>query len=426
MNQLNLVKGVKDYLPPQAKDRTQVCKIFNSLAQAYGFEPIETPILEHLELFNRAVGLDTDVVGKEMYQFNDLNNEVLCLRPEATASVVRALINSGWLKQNTYSKLSYQGPMFRRERPQKGRYRQFTQLGLEVFGYDSYLAEIELISLCAQLWETLGISQAVTLEINNIGSTAERNAYKKDLVEFFTSYHTDLTPEQIQRLAKNPLRILDSKDDNIQQLINQAPKITDYLTAESQAEITQLGDILKSLGIEYKLNTKLVRGLDYYNNWVWEWTTELLGSQNTICAGGRYDSLVTTLGGQPTPAVGFSIGLERLVELAQLPANNKLNIIVFGFSKSANNFLTSQLTILRQALPEVNFNHHFNPGKPAKLFKYADKSNADIALFAGDEEITTHKITYKHLRKENQQQTLHRDELIDIISTHIHEETGEN
>ena len=317
------IRGMNDLLPNESATWQQIEKIVKGVLNSYGYNEIRTPIVEDTALFKRAVGEVTDIVEKEMYTFNDRNDESITLRPEITAGCVRAGIEHG-LFYNQEQRLWYLGPAFRYEKPQKGRYRQFHQFGVEVFGLEGPNIDAELILLTARFWKALGIEEHTTLELNSIGSVEARANYRNALVSFLEQHKDKLDEDCLRRMYTNPLRVLDSKNPVIQELLNQAPKLFNYLDEESKLHFDGLCQLLDSAGIKYNINQRLVRGLDYYNRTVFEWVTSSLGAQGTVCGGGRYDGLVSQLGGQPTPAVGFAMGVERLVLLVQA-VNPSLN-----------------------------------------------------------------------------------------------------
>jgi Histidyl-tRNA synthetase len=314
-NKIQAIRGMNDLLPKDSSLWLSVERIISNLFISYGFKNIRTPIVEKTDTFCRAIGEATDIVEKEMYSWKESNGESLSLRPEGTAGCVRAMIEHN-LPREGIQKVFYQGAMFRHERPQKGRYRQFHQVGVEVFGADNAKIDAELMAMTHALWQSLGLKN-LTLQVNTLGSSEARANYRSVLVDYFTKSKDQLDEDSLRRLSTNPLRILDSKNKDMQGLINRAPKLMDYLDDESSQHFDEFKNYLEYLNIPYQINTRLVRGLDYYNRTVFEWTTNDLGAQGTICAGGRYDGLVEKMGGKPTPAVGFAIGLERLVLLLE-------------------------------------------------------------------------------------------------------------
>tara|TARA_R110000851_G_scaffold199855_2_gene350924 strand:+ start:1403 stop:2662 length:1260 start_codon:yes stop_codon:yes gene_type:complete len=375
----------------------------------YGFNEIRTPIVEQTALFARSIGEVTDIVEKEMYTFDDRNNESLTLRPEGTASCVRAAMEHGLLYNQT-QRLWYQGPMFRYERPQKGRYRQFHQIGVEAFGFDGPDIDAEVILLSARLWKELGLMEHVTLELNSLGSAEARAAYRDTLVAYFEQHLDALDEDSKRRLTSNPLRILDSKNPAMAEMLDAAPQLMDHLDDESRAHFEQLTKMLEAAGIDYVINPRLVRGLDYYCRTVFEWTTTALGSQGTVCAGGRYDGLVEQLGGKPTPAVGFAMGIERLIllldTLALIPqdALGGCDVYVLPMDDNATTAAMTLAENLRSELPELQLQLHCGGGSFKSRIKKADKSDASMAILLGEDEIAQQSATLKFLRDDREQQ----------------------
>lgn len=411
---IQAIRGMNDYLP---EDTALWQRIEGSLKQvlgSYGYNEIRMPIVEQTPLFKRAIGEVTDVVEKEMYTFEDRNGESLTLRPEGTAGCVRAGIEHGLL-YNQEQRLWYIGPMFRYERPQKGRYRQFNQLGVEVFGLQGPGVDAELILLTARWWRALGISEHVALELNSIGSLEARANYRDALVAFLEQHKDKLDEDCKRRMYSNPLRVLDSKNPDIQALLNDAPELGDYLDEESREHFAGLCELLEQSGIPYTVNQRLVRGLDYYNRTVFEWVTHSLGSQGTVCAGGRYDGLVEQLGGRATPAVGFAMGLERLVLLVQAvnpdfkaPATVDAYVISSGAgTQSAAMQLAEKL---RDALPELKVMTNYGGGNFKKQFARADKWGARVALVLGEDEVANQQVVVKDLQS-GTQETLAQSEI---------------
>ncbi len=367
---------------------------------AYGYSEVRMPIVEMTHLFSRAIGEVTDVVEKEMYTFEDRNGDSLTLRPEGTAGCVRAGIENGLL-YNQEQRLWYMGPMFRHERPQKGRYRQFHQCGVEVFGLNGPDVDAELIMLTARLWRELGIDKHVRLELNSIGSLEARANYRTALIAFLEQ-HIDILDEDCKRrMHTNPLRVLDTKNKDIQAILVDAPQLSDYLDEESKAHFAGLCELLDAAGIEYQVNQRLVRGLDYYNRTVFEWITESLGAQGTVCGGGRYDGLVEQLGGKATPAVGFAMGVERLVlMLEELElAETRRAVDVYMVSAGEGTLMASMKLAeqLREALPGLRVMTHFGGGNFKKQFKRADKVGAAVALVLGENEVAESTVVLKDL-----------------------------
>lgn len=393
-----------------------------SVLQNYGYSEVRMPIVESTPLFARAIGEVTDVVSKEMYTFWD-NDEQLTLRPEGTAGCVRAAIEHGWI-YNQEQRLWYMGPMFRHERPQKGRYRQFHQAGVEVFGIPNPEIDAELIMLTARLWKELGIAEHVTLQLNSIGSLEARKNYRSALVAFLQQHVDLLSEEEKERLEKNPLRILDTKNQALQEVLNDAPKLLAYLDEDSREHFAQLCALLDAVGIQYEVNPKLVRGLDYYNKTVFEWMTSALGAQGTVCGGGRYDGLVEQLGGHATTGVGFAMGLERLVLLVQevnqsisLPSAVDIYVVYQGEGTTLAAFQLAET--LRTELPQLRVMTHCSGGNFKKQFKRADKSGATLALVIGESEVQNQQVVVKHLLGGAEQQTLALDDIVDYIKNNF-------
>lgn len=413
--QIQAIRGMNDCLPEHSPRWQFVEHGLRQLVAGYGYSEIRTPVLESTDLFKRSIGEVTDIVEKEMYTFEDRNGDSLTLRPEGTASCVRAG-NQGGLLYNQEQRLWYMGPMFRHERPQKGRYRQFHQFGVEMYGLSGADADAEIILMTAKLWELFGIRDQVTLQLNSLGSNQARANYKAKLVEFLAANQEQLDEDSKRRLHSNPLRVLDSKDPKTQSLLVDAPKLSEHLDQESDAHMKRLCELLEELGIAYELNERLVRGLDYYNKTVFEWVTDALGSQGTVCAGGRYDGMVEQLGGKPTPAVGFAMGMERIILLLetlgkfeQLPAPVDVYCMAGGEAcLGASLKLADQL---RTELPQVRVMHHLGGGNFKKQFKRADKSGARFALIIGEQELANDEVTLKHLRQEMPQEQIALSEL---------------
>ena len=375
------------------------------------------PIVEFTELFKRSIGEVTDIVEKEMYTFEDRNGDSLTLRPEGTASCVRAVLEHGISGGGQVQKLWYVGPMFRHERPQKGRYRQFHQIGVEVFNLPGPDIDAELIVLTWRLWGLLGLREAVTLELNSLGSSEARARYREALVEYLSARFEQLDEDSQRRLSSNPLRILDSKSPDTQALLVDAPKLADYLDEESRLHFEGLKARLDAAGVPYVINSKLVRGLDYYGKTVFEWVTDQLGAQGTVCAGGRYDGLVEQLGGKPTPAVGFAMGVERLVLLLEtldkVPAelSRQVDLYFCAFGEAAELAALALAERLRDALPGVRLAVNAGAGSFKSQLKKADKSGALYALVLGEDELAGRIVGLKPLRADGEQQSVGWDEL---------------
>ncbi|MEQ4779188.1 histidine--tRNA ligase [Providencia huaxiensis] len=400
---IQAIRGMNDYLPADTRVWQKIEATLKNILQGYGFSEIRTPIVEQTPLFRRAIGEVTDVVEKEMYTFNDRNDESLTLRPENTAGCVRAGIEHGLL-YNQEQRLWYLGPMFRYERPQKGRYRQFHQLGAEVFGLAGPDIDAEVILMTARWWKALGISEHVTLELNSIGSLEARANYREALVAFLEQHKDKLDEDCKRRMYTNPLRVLDSKNQGVQTLLNDAPELFDYLDVESREHFDGLCKQLEAAGVQYRVNQRLVRGLDYYNRTVFEWVTTALGSQGTVCAGGRYDGLVEQLGGRATPAVGFAMGMERMVLLVQevnpeFTADASVaDVYLASFGENSQQAAILVAEKVRDALPTLRLMTNHGGGNFKKQLARADKQGAKIALILGEDEIQNNHVTLKDLR----------------------------
>ncbi len=413
-NKIQAIRGMNDLLPKDSGLWLSLEKTIFDLFISYGFKNIRTPIVEKTDTFCRAIGEATDIVEKEMYSWKESNGESLSLRPEGTAGCVRMMIEHN-LPREGIQKVFYQGAMFRHERPQKGRYRQFHQVGVEVFGADTAKIDAELMAMTHSLWQNLGLKN-LTLEINTLGSAEARANYRSVLVEYFTQYKDQLDEDSTRRLSSNPLRILDSKNKDMQSLINAAPKLMDHLDEDSSKHFDEFKAYLQCLDIPYIINTRLVRGLDYYNRTVFEWTTTDLGAQGTICAGGRYDGLVEKMGGKSTPAVGFALGLERLVLLLEAQditlGKSPLSIYLVALGDNAQIKSMQISNQLHHALPKAILYNDITLGSFKAQFKKADKANADYALILGEEEIQNNQIAIKPLKGQGEQQTMSLEEAI--------------
>ncbi|EGQ8139984.1 histidine--tRNA ligase [Vibrio cholerae] len=397
---IQAIRGMNDCLPTQSPLWQKVEGVVKNVISAYGYSEVRMPIVEMTHLFSRAIGEVTDVVEKEMYTFEDRNGDSLTLRPEGTAGCVRSGIENGLL-YNQEQRLWYMGPMFRHERPQKGRYRQFHQCGVEVFGLDGPDVDAELIMMTARLWRELGIAQHVRLELNSIGSLEARANYRTALIDYLEQYQNVLDEDCKRRMYTNPLRVLDSKNPDVQAILGDAPQLSDYLDAESKQHFAGLCELLDAAGIEYTVNQRLVRGLDYYNRTVFEWITESLGSQGTVCGGGRYDGLVEQLGGKPTPAVGFAMGLERLVLMMETLGNTDVrrSVDVYMVTAGEGTMMAGMKLAeqLREQVPGLRVMTHFGGGNFKKQFKRADKVGAAIALVLGEDEVAAQTVVVKDL-----------------------------
>jgi len=409
VKKIQAIRGMNDLLPSDSPRWQFFETKVRHLMLRYGFNEIRTPIVEQTALFARSIGEVTDIVEKEMYTFDDRNSESLTLRPEGTASCVRAAMEHGLLYNQT-QRLWYQGPMFRYERPQKGRYRQFHQIGVETFGFDGPDIDAEVILLSARLWQELGLMEHVTLELNSLGSSEARAAYRDTLVAYFEQHQDVLDEDSKRRLTSNPLRILDSKNPAMAEMLDAAPQLMDHLDSESREHFEQLTKMLEAADIPYVINPRLVRGLDYYCRTVFEWTTTALGSQGTVCAGGRYDGLVEQLGGKPTPAVGFAMGIERLILLLDtldLIPDDSLGGCDLYLLPMDDNATIAAITLaeqLRSELPTLRLQLHCGGGSFKSRIKKADKSGAPMAILLGEDEMSEQAATLKFLRDEREQQ----------------------
>ena len=417
------VKGMNDILPPDSARWEWLEGVVRSLMDRYAYRNIRTPIVEPTALFVRGLGEVTDIVEKEMYTFDDRNGDSLTLRPEGTAACVRAVLEHGLSGGGQTQKLWYIGPMFRHERPQKGRYRQFHQIGVEVFNIDGPDIDAELIVLTWRLWGLLGIRDAVKLELNSLGTSAARAVYRDALVEFLTAHADQLDEDSRRRMNTNPLRVLDSKAPETQALLVNAPKLADYLDEESRVHFEGLKARLDAAGVPYVINPKLVRGLDYYSKTVFEWVTDQLGSQGTVCAGGRYDGLVEQMGGKPTPGVGFAMGIERLVllleTLGKVPAEiaRTVDIYLCAFGEPAELAALALSERLRDELPNLRLQVNAGAGSFKSQFKKADKSGALYALILGEDELAQQVVGCKPLRGQGEQQSIAWSALADHLAT---------
>ncbi|OGT42450.1 MAG: histidine--tRNA ligase [Gammaproteobacteria bacterium RIFCSPHIGHO2_12_FULL_37_34] len=420
---IQAIRGMNDILPPETYLWHHVETIMRRILQSHGYQEIRFPILEYTELFKRSIGEITDIVEKEMYTFLDRNQETLTLRPEGTASCVRAGIEHGLL-YNQIQRLWYMGPFFRHERPQKGRYRQFHQCSAEVFGLVGPDIDAELILMSALILEKLGIKQLTTLQINSLGTALSRTLYRKELIKYFNSNKNNLDEDSAHRLHKNPMRILDSKNPEMKKIIENAPKLLDYIDQDSRNHFEKLQEYLTHAGMAFEINPCLVRGLDYYTKTVFEWTSDKLGAQATVCGGGRYDHLVEQLGGKPTPALGCSFGLERTVSLVQQTEHNhKAETILHAYliTDSEESFIVGLklANYLRSKVPGLKLILHCGGGHLKNQFKKADKSEALYAIIIGEHERKTHSVSIKSLREPIPQQTLYQDELAEYLKLKI-------
>nr|WP_031830899.1 histidine--tRNA ligase [Vibrio parahaemolyticus] len=418
---IQAIRGMNDCLPTQSPLWQKLENTVKNVISAYGYNEVRMPIVEETNLFSRAVGEETDVVSKEMYTFDDRNGDSLTLRPEGTAGCVRSCIQNSLINRDE-QRLWYMGPMFRHERPQKGRYRQFHQCGVEVFGLNGPDVDAELIMMTARLWRELGIDKHVRLELNSIGSQEDRADYRTALVAFLEQHIDVLDEDCKRRMHTNPLRVLDTKNPDIQAILGDAPRLSEYLGEESKAHFAGLCELLDAAGIEYTVNERLVRGLDYYNRTVFEWITESLGAQGTVCGGGRYDGLVEQLGGKPTPAVGFAMGLERLVlmletlELTDVRRSVDVYVVTAGEGTMMAGMKLAEL--LREAISGVRVMNHFGGGNFKKQFKRADKVGAVVALVLGENEVADNTVVLKDLVG-GEQETYNQAEVAEKIAALI-------
>lgn len=414
---LQAIRGMNDILPEQTPAWRYLERTFAGLLDGYGYSEIRLPILEFTELFARGIGEGTDVVDKEMYTFLDRNGESLTMRPEGTAGCVRAVLEHGLSGGGQVQKLWYTGPMFRYEKPQKGRYRQFHQIGVEVFNLPGPDIDAELIILTWRLWQKLGMADAVTLQLNTLGSSEARARYREALVAYLQERFEQLDEDSQRRMTTNPLRILDSKVESTQALLVGAPTLHDYLDEESIAHFEGLKARLDAVGLRYEINQKLVRGLGYYCRTAFEWVTDKLGAQGTVCGGGRYDGLVSQFGGKPTPGVGFAMGVERLVLLLEtlgvIPAelNRPADLYVCAFGEPAELAALTLAEQLRSAIPGIRLLVNAGAGSFKSQFKKADKSGARFALILGEDEVANRVVGFKPLRDEGEQQSIAWDAL---------------
>lgn len=419
---IQAVRGMHDILPEHTACWQQVEAVLRRVMAAYGYREIRLPLVEKTELFQRSIGEVTDIVEKEMYTFEDRNGDSLTLRPEGTAGCLRACLEHGLL-HNQVLRLWYAGAMFRHERPQKGRYRQFHQLGVEAYGMAGPDVDAELILLCRRLWRELGIDRKLELQINSLGTVEERLAYRAKLVDYFRVHFDRLDEDSRRRLETNPLRILDSKNPELREVIAGAPALSEELGTASAAHFEGLRSRLDDAGLSYVVNPRLVRGLDYYSRTVFEWVTQELGAQGTVCAGGRYDGLVAQLGGRDSTAIGFALGMERLIGLLDQPANfdaaSLPHAYLISVGEDAEAMATGLAEDLRDRLPQLRLLVNCGGGGFKSQFKRADKSGAQVALILGDDEARDQTVSVKSLRGDGAQSTLPRSELVSFLKTLI-------
>ena len=408
-----------DITPNQAGHWSRIERAIAQVFSSYAYREIRIPLVECTRLFQRSIGEVTDIIEKEMYTFPDRNDELLSLRPEGTAGCVRAVIENGLL--NTPQKLWYSGPMFRYEKPQKGRHRQFHQIGAEVFGYADVEVEAEMLLMNQRFWTALGLEQNVSLQLNNIGDTEARTHYKTALVEYLSAHKESLDSDSVRRLDLNPLRILDSKNPAMQSLLNGAPQMGNFLSEQSLQRVEQLSALLDAQGLAYQHNPRLVRGLDYYNDTVFEWVSNDLGAQGTVCAGGRYDGLVEQLGGKAVPGIGFAMGVERLYLLleakafAALSGNDAPDVYLIVADSTLQPYAFSLAERLRNANPQLGITHNLTTGSMKSQFKKADKSGARYAIVIGEDEAAKQLATVKALQTGEQSQYPVAESVNDLI-----------
>lgn len=417
-NNIQAIRGMHDVLPEQTPLWQYAEHKLREVLSVYGYSEIRLPVLEKTELFKRSIGEVTDIVEKEMYTFDDRNGDSLTLRPEGTAGCLRACLEHGLL-HNQVHRLWYYGPMYRHERPQKGRYRQFIQLGVETYGMSGPDIDAELILIMDRLWKKLGIRDKVRLQINSLGTIAERQVYRVVLVNYFKAHLDELDEDSLRRLKTNPLRILDTKNPAMQQLVENAPELMAHLGEESLAHFNGLTAILDSLGVSYEITTRLVRGLDYYSKTVFEWVTDELGSQGTICAGGRYDSLIEQLGGKPNFAVGFAMGMERLLALVELagnvPLERSIDVYMIRVGELAEKEGLRLAEEIRNEVPGLKLQVNCGGGSFKSQFKKADKIGAEYAIILGDDEVSRKELAIKSLRNEQGQKTFNQEQAIAFL-----------
>ncbi len=421
MTTIRAIRGLNDILPDESVYWQYLESTVAAVLTSYGYGEIRLPLVEQTALFRRSIGEVTDIVEKEMYSFDDRNGESLTLRPEGTAGCVRAVIQNGML--GTPQRLWYSGPMFRYERPQKGRQRQFHQVGAEAFGIATPDIDAELILMTARLWRVLGLGEHVQLQLNSIGSSAARQAYREALVDYLSGHREALDEDSQRRLQSNPLRILDSKHPGTREVLAGAPVLTDYLDTESREDFARLCELLQAASVPYVVNPHLVRGLDYYNKTVFEWVTDKLGAQGTVCAGGRYDGLVAQLGGKPTPGIGFALGKERLVLMLEAlalapPAPATADIYVVSAGSAAETAAFAALETVRDALPALRIVQHAGGGSFRSQLKKADKSGARWALIWGEDEVAAGTVQVKSLREQGLQESMAVADLAGYLAHH--------
>lgn len=419
---IQAVRGMQDILPAQKAIHRHIEEVARSVLAGYGYQEIGLPVLEQTQLFKRLVGENTDIVEKEMYTFDDRNGDSLTMRPEGTAGCARFGEENGLLF-NQVQRLWYIGPMFRYERPQKGRYRQFDQIGAECFGMAGPDIDAELLLMNARLWRDLGLIEDVRLELNSIGTSESRGAYREKLVAYLEKYRDDLDEDSQRRLSTNPMRILDSKSEITQAILVHAPSIADSLDNESKQHFEDLCQMLDDSGLAYEVNTNIVRGLDYYNRTVFEWITDTLGAQGTVCGGGRYDGLVEQMGGRGSPGVGFAMGLDRLALMLaeKIESSGVADVYVVSQGAEARRVAMQVAEEVRDGVRGLRVQMHCGDGKFKAQLKKADASGARLALVLGEEEVANSSVSVKMLRESGDQISCSRDKLVSYCRDYFHE-----
>ena len=416
------IRGMHDVLPPDSETLRNVEQTLQSVLQQYGYQEIRMPLLEQTELFKRSIGEVTDIVEKEMYTFEDRNGDSLTLRPEGTASCVRSGIQHGFLYTHPL-RLWYSGPFFRHERPQKGRYRQFHQIGVETFGFEGPDIDAELITLSQHMWEKLNLQPRPKLEINSLGTSKVRNVYREKLISYFKKFENKLDNEAKNRLHTNPMRILDSKNPDLIEIIQNAPSMLDHLDTESEVHFSKLQELLNTANVEFTINARLVRGLDYYSKTVFEWIADGLGAQATICAGGRYDGLVEQLGGKPCMAAGFAIGIERIAALLDdsQREDTALDAYVILLGENAQHAGIKIAKDIRTQFSSSSVVINCGGGSVKSQMKRADRSNAKLAIIIGEDELNNNSVAVKYLREQRDQETIPQENLIDFLNNYFNQ-----
>ena len=417
-NNIQSIRGMHDFAPAEAQTMRLLEAKLIAVLNSYAYQEVRTPVVEKLDLFKRSIGEVTDIVEKEMYAFEDRGGDWLALRPEGTASVVRAGIQNGWL-HNQQQRYWYMGPYFRRERPQKGRYRQFHQLGVETFGFAGPDIDLELVLIPLRFWQALGLKpDSLQLQLNSLGDVEARNKHRLDLIEYLAEHQENLDDDARKRMHTNPLRVLDSKNPQVQEITAKAPVLLDYLGIEEKQHFQALQEGLDAMQISYHVNPHLVRGLDYYNRTVFEWVSTELGAQGTVCAGGRYDNLVTQMGGRATPAAGFAIGLERLHSLVEANLQARVGnidayLVVLG--AATGTYAMQFAEQIRSKLPNLAIQMNCGGGSIKSQMKRADRSGARLALIIGEDEVEQRQVTVKYLHNDQSQQTVSQDAVMELL-----------